>query len=339
MAVAPNPVTDDLPLGEPEPRLRHRMAYLLTACLLLFIVALLPFAIVSLVEHFREQPHARHSVAALSGQPVDRASVAIDLVGMDEWHGTVTARVTAQQECAGPCRWRDRYRFVSIWGDEFQPSDRPTVEQVTVPESPRVVTATFQLPIAGDPLRYPFDRYAMALGIIMDRLYPDGREETLTLAEAADYVTIWGSERIPRIHVEPVVVSSPDDPTVQVAEARQPYLFVDVVRFRRPLYLQVLTVCLVLLVTAAAAYAVFLRPLDQLIINAGALILGVWGIRVILLGTTLPGLTAVDLALWAVILFLLVTITVRTLWLLEEGTGWRVLRTLLPHRRDGEPPG
>jgi len=327
-----------MPLGGPGHRLRHRMAYLLTSFLLLFIVALLPFAVVSLVEDVREQYPPNRSIAALSGRPVDRASVAMDLTGMDEWHGTVSVRVTAQQECAGPCRWRDRYRFVSIWGDGFQPSDRPTVEQVTVPESPRVVTVTFQLPIAGDPIRYPFDRYAMALGIIMDRLYPDGREETLTLAEAADYVTILASARIPRINVEPLAASSPDDPTVQMADARQPYLFVDVVRFSRPLYLQVLTVCLVLLVTAAAAYAVFLRPLDQLIINAGALILGVWGIRVILLGTSLIGLTAVDLALWSVILFLLVTITVRTLWLLEQGTGWRVLRTLLRHRRDVEPP-
>jgi hypothetical protein len=338
MAAAPSPGTDDAPLGGPGHRLRHRTAYLLIAFLLLSIAALLPFAIVSLVEDFREERHPTHTVAALRGQPVDRASVAIDLIGMDEWHGTVTARVTAHQECEGPCRWRDRYRFVSIWGDDFQPSDRPTVELVTVPESPRVVTVTFQLPISGDPLRYPFDRYAMALGIIMDRLYPDGREETLTLAQAAPYVTIWASARIPRINVEPLVVSSSDDPTVQRAVARQPYLFVDVVRFSRPLYLQVLTVCLVLLVSAAAAYAVFLRPLDQLIINAGALILGVWGIRVILLGTSLIGLTAVDLALWSVILFLLVTITVRTLWLLEEGTGWRVLRMLLRHRRDVEPP-
>jgi hypothetical protein len=338
MAVAPSPVTDDVPLSGPRHRLRHRTAYLLVALLLLFIVALLPFAVVSLVEDFREEHNPNHSIAALSGRPVDRASVAIDLLGMDEWQGTVTARVTAHQECEGSCRWRDRYRFVSIWGDGFHPSDRPTVQQVTVPENPRVVTVTFQLPISGDPMRYPFDRYAMALGIIMDRLYPDGREETLTLAEAANYVTILASARIPRISVEPLAAPSPSDPTVQMAEARQPYLFVDVVRFRRPLYLQVLTVCLVLLVTAAAAYAVFLRPLDQLIINAGALILGVWGIRVILLGTSLIGLTAVDLALWSVILFLLVTITVRTLWLLEEGTGWPVLRTLLRHRRDVEPP-
>src|SRR5436309_13926818 len=169
MAGAPSPVADEVPRGAPGHRLRHRTAYLLIACLLLFIVAVLPFAIVSLVEDFREHPHVHHAIAALGGRPVDRASVAIDLIGMDEWQGTVTARVTAQQECAEPCRWRDRYRFVSIWGDEFQPSDRPTVEHVTVPESPRVVTRTFQLPIAGDPLRYPLDRYAMALGIILDR--------------------------------------------------------------------------------------------------------------------------------------------------------------------------
>src|SRR5215208_946684 len=143
MAVPPPPVPDDAPQGGPAHRLRNRMAYLLIACLLLFIVALLPFAVVSLIADFAEQHNANHSIAALSGQPVDRASVAMDLIGMDEWHGTVTVRVTAQQECEGPCRWRDRYRFVSIWGDGFQPTDRPTVEQVTVPESPRVVTATF----------------------------------------------------------------------------------------------------------------------------------------------------------------------------------------------------
>src|SRR3712207_5384893 len=195
MTVGPSPVTDDVPQAGPGYRLRRRIAYLLIAFLLLFIVAVLPFAIVSLVEDFRVEHEPNHSIAALGGRPVDRASVAIDLIGLDEWQGAVTARVTAQQECEGPCRWRDRYRFVSIWGDEFQPRDRPTVEQVTVPESPRVVTVTFQLPISGDPLRYPFDRYAMALGISMDRLYPDGREETLTLAEAGDYVTIWGSAR------------------------------------------------------------------------------------------------------------------------------------------------
>ena len=98
--------------------------------------------------------------------------------------------------------------------------------------------------------------------------------------------------------------------------------------FERPLYLTVLTGFLVVLVTAAAAHAVFPRPLDPLIINinAGALVLGVWGVRSILLGSDLPGMTVVDLALAVVILVLLATISARTLWLPEEGTQLRLLR-------------
>ncbi|MGH2600140.1 MAG: hypothetical protein ACRDJ9_12240 [Dehalococcoidia bacterium] len=338
MAQAPSPVPTDTSPGPPGRRLRQRTAYLLIILLLLFIVVLLPFAVHSMIVDFRQLAPPNHSIATVEGHTVDRGSVAVDLIGLNEWEGTVTVRVTAYQECAGPCRWRDRYRFVSIWGGDFQPSDRPTVEQVTVTESPPAVTRTFQLPLSGNPLRYPFDRYALALGVVMDRLYPDGREETLTLADADDYVTIWASARIPKIRVEALAEPTGDDPAIQAPADDQPYLFVDVIRFGRPLYLQVLTIFLVLLATAAAAYAVFLRPLDQLIINAGALILGVWAIRVILLGSSLPGLTAVDLALWSVILFLLLTITVRTLWLLEEDSGWRLLRTLVRHRRDPEPP-
>ena len=76
-----------------------------------------------------------------------------------------------------------------------------------------------------------------------------------------------------------------------------------------------------------------MRPLDQLIINSGALVLGVWGIRSILLGSAVPGLTAVDISLSVVILFLLVTITARTLWLLEENSDVRLLRPLMARLR------
>jgi hypothetical protein len=106
----------------------------------------------------------------------------------------------------------------------------------------------------------------------------------------------------------------------------EPYLVVDLVTFGRPLYLKALTILLVLLVSAAAAYAVFLRPLNELIIGSGALVLGVWGVRAVLLGPSLPGITAVDLALIVVMLFLLATITVRTAWLLEERSAVKPIR-------------
>lgn len=83
-------------------------------------------------------------------------------------------------------------------------------------------------------------------------------------------------------------------------------------------------------VTAAAAFAVFMRPLDQLVINAGALVLGVWGVRAILLGAGVAGLTIVDVSLLVVILFLLVAIAFRTRWLPDADSRVKILR----RRRD-----
>jgi hypothetical protein len=97
------------------------------------------------------------------------------------------------------------------------------------------------------------------------------------------------------------------------------YVVLKKLTFTRPLWLQILTVLLVLLITAAASYAVFIEPMSQLVVNAGALILGIWGIRTILVGQgTPPGATAVDLSLSIVILFLLIAIAVRMLRVLWE---------------------
>jgi hypothetical protein len=66
-------------------------------------------------------------------------------------------------------------------------------------------------------------------------------------------------------------------------------------------------------------------------------VLGVWGVRSTLLGSSLPGLTAVDLPLTVVTLFLLVMITVRTAYLLEEKSTLRLLRRWREAKSEAEP--
>jgi hypothetical protein len=90
------------------------------------------------------------------------------------------------------------------------------------------------------------------------------------------------------------------------------------------MYLKVLAVLLVLLVAAAASYAVFMRPFHELIVNAGALVLGVWGIRSILVPGSTSYVTAVDLSLSTVILFLLVAISTRALDFFREKCGMKL---------------
>jgi hypothetical protein len=95
-----------------------------------------------------------------------------------------------------------------------------------------------------------------------------------------------------------------------------------------------LAVMLVLLIASAAAYSVFLRPLSDLVVNAGALVLGVWGIRGILTPSNLYYITSVDLALSMVIIFVLGALTVRALIFVHDEAELNVLG-----RRRREAPG
>ena len=104
-----------------------------------------------------------------------------------------------------------------------------------------------------------------------------------------------------------------------IRAADDPFEYVEAfeLHFERPRYLRVLAVLLVLLI-AAAAYSVFLRPLHDLVLNSGALVIGVWGIRSILTPQNLFYLTAVDLALSTVIIFTLGAIMVRALLYIHD---------------------
>lgn len=311
------------------------VAYFIVATLLLFILAMLPFAITSVFSDVNEESA---TIFEIDTPPSDDdavfADVHLQVVNINEWDGTASIRVSINQSCKRECPWSDQFLFVSVYGDTTGKSyERPSTQVITIPANVRDVTQVIALPIYGDPLRYPFDGYRLVVGIVVERIAPDGTKQTLTTEEAEQYISVTMQGRIPRVKMDaPVSVDAAelDDPSND-----EPYAVIEALTFERPLYLKVLTVLLVLLVSAAAAYAVFMRPLDQLIINSGALVLGVWGIRSILLGTSVPGLTAVDLALSIVILFLLATITVRTLYLLEGNSAIGVIRWF--HRRK-EPP-
>jgi hypothetical protein len=187
---------------------------------------------------------------------------------------------------------------------------------ITLPPSLDAVTQTIQLPVRGLPLRYPFDEYTLQLGLMLERVLPDGTVQPLPPAEAPSHLFVSVQERLAQHTLD---APTPVDPQqVQGGSVQAPYIYLTKLNLHRLLHVQVLAVLLVLLITAAAAYAVFLRPFQDLVVNAGALIIGIWGIRTILTPTTLTYVTAVDLSLSVVILFLLGAITVRAVLFLYE---------------------
>lgn len=304
---------------------RLAIAHATVSVIVVAIIVLLPFGIISVVNDLRHPDVARHELTPRNDPNGVHADIHLEVVALNEWEGTASIRVSAIQSCGRVCPWSDRYIFTSIFGDAPGAStSRPGSAVVELSRSAPDVSTIIKLPVFGDPIRYPFDHYGMGLGVEIDRVQPDGTTTTLTRAEARDYAWITLESRIPRATASaPVAI-----PVSGVSDRlpRDSMATIQDLRFGRPPYLEILSLLLVLLVAAAAAFAVLMRPLDQLVINSGALVLGVWGVRSILLGTGVPGLTMIDIALIVVILFLLVAIAFRTLWLLEEDAPVRVLR-------------
>ena len=116
--------------------------------------------------------------------------------------------------------------------------------------------------------------------------------------------------RVPDMIMLPPVTIPPD-----ALSATDPFAFlrVQALTFSRPAYLEVLAVVLVVLIAISAALALFTRSISELTLGVGGLILGVWGIRSVLMPTSLPSVTAIDLALSWVILLLLFGFALRAI--------------------------
>jgi hypothetical protein len=289
----------------------YRTGFVATIVVLLFTGALLPLTIASVVYNILGPPQSRHfvvSTVAHDAMTPTHTDLHIQVVDLNEVTQLATLRVTGYHICETACGWSDRLRLYSLLGEEGEEGYPPSAS-LTLPPSLEAVTQTLQLPVDGLPLRYPFDDYVLRLGLVLDRVLPDGTIEALPPAEAPSHLYVTVQERLAQHTMDR---PTPVDPRQLRGGSGQPsYVVLTTLDFHRLLHVRVLAVLLVLLITAAAAYAVFLRPFEDLVVNAGALIIGIWGIRAILTPVNLTYVTAVDLSLSVVILFLLGAITVR----------------------------
>lgn len=301
-------------------RTRYRLAFLVVSGFLVSVVVLVPFAVRSVIADLVDpQSHRVYDLTPEPMRPPARTHLNLDLVGVDEWSGTVSVRVTGQHICQPPCAWSaTRVTIISIPQRYAQGQGLPPAVEVLFPsERAQPVNQTITLPVNGDPVLYPFDRYRFTLGFLAAYVPAEGTPPPPPGQSPVLFASVRSTA--PRLILSPPmpVAARADDPSAPSLG----YVLIADMTFSRPPYLKVLTVLLVMLVSAAAAYAVFLRPLDELVINSGALVLGVWGIRAILLGAAVPGITAVDLALSVVILFLLIALSARTALFLHARSG------------------
>jgi hypothetical protein len=306
----------------------YLVAFVISAMLMLAILGALPFSLASVVDDVlgpatgKVFPLLRASPSAIAA---DHARLHLAVIGIDEVQLLATLRISGNRVCRGTCAWRDRLLLVSISPtDDGEAEGLPPSVTVLLPDVSEAVSETVQLAVSGVPVRYPFDWYRLVLGVAFQRVYPDGRVESLAPDETARHLLLTIQEMLPRKHMwKPAAV---DRGSVRLAGSPVAYAAVYALTFEHPRYLRVLAVLLVLLIAAAAAYSVFFRPLGDLLVNSGGLVLSVWGVRSILTPGNLFYITAIDLALSMVILFTLSGLVVKVLMFAHDRGGLRVLR-------------
>ena len=312
---------------------RYRVAFFVTALVALGIVVTLPFSVKSVVDDVLGPVAGRVIQIRPPGSgPIEALHTKLHLavIGIDEVQLAATIRVAGDHRCPG-CSWKNRVLLVALAEDDAAANGLPPSASITLAPNDVEVSETVQLPLRGHPIHYPFDRYHLMLGVAYQRVDPDGRLETLSAEQARGHLILSLQELLPRNAMEGPFILDPR----RMRGRDDPFEYVDAfaVTFERPPYLRALAVMLVLLIASAAAYSAFLRPLHDLVVNSGALVLGVWGIRSILIPSNLYFITAVDLALSMVIVFVLGALTIRALLYVHDQAELGFLRR--PRR---EPP-
>ena len=187
--------------------------------------------------------------------------------------------------------------------DADQRRGLPPSAHLTLQPEDTVFSQSVQLPLRGQPSLYPFDTYTIWLGAGGTATYADGTVVEFGPATLGERVLTL-QNRIGDMVMSPPVPIDPRDAQAQT----DPFAFLTVqsLTFGRPAYLEVLAMVLVLLIAISAALALFTRSVNELALGVGGLILGVWGIRSVLMPTSLSTVTAIDLALsWVILLLLL----------------------------------
>lgn len=294
----------------------YRLALAVTVALVVLVVALLPIAIRSMQEVLGRGPEPLYDFA--TGQVVSEEAAAaaeadatyfnFGLVNLDEATGQITLAVSGNRNCGEACPTLDLV-FAALDDDADQRRGLPPSATITLAPDDRVFSHAVQLPVRGQPSLYPFDQYQVWLGVGGVATLPDGSTLELTPDTVGQNAVITLQNRIPDMIMPP---PTPIDPQA-VHAASDPYGFVAVrgLTIERPAYLEVLAIVLVLLITVSAVLALLTRGLDELVIGFGGLILGVWGVRSVLMPQALPTVTAIDLALSWLIMLLLLGLAIR----------------------------
>lgn len=315
----PGPLGDEPPAtGRHLGQSKHwyRVALLFTIILVVFVLIALPLAIGSMFGTlFGTTENAYYdlktgqplTVDEVEGSQQDRTYLNLGLADLDMDSLSLSLVASGHRQCRGECPELDLL-LLSLDPSPVRRGMAPSA-LLHIDTAIDVFTQEVELPIDGNPSLYPFDGYDIQLAIAGYSVNAAGTPTALTRANFDDNLEISVQDQITElVMLPPIGITLPqvvDNNDLLEALAGQR------LELARPVYLQVLSVLLVLLIGISGLMALFTRSIGDLVLGIGGLIIGVWGIRSVMVPQPLPTLSVVDLSLSGVILLLLVGLAIR----------------------------
>ncbi|MDQ6604505.1 MAG: hypothetical protein M3Z19_17420 [Chloroflexota bacterium] len=316
-----------MPVEASRVRRQNRTGFVLVAALILVMIVLIPFGLIDLIVDV-SNPSTEKLFTVTPIEAPDAATttynrVHVDVTAIDELGETMTLRVSGTHFCKDNCAARDKIVFYSI--DPFGRDEEglPANDSITLPTTPTQFSATLKLPIGSSLFRYPFDTDTLTLGLSLERIGADNKSVVVPVNEARGQLFVTVRDKVNRLRMDdPDLLNAADVRPLKVDNFD--YVAASDLTFHRSNYLKALVIAVLLLITTAVSYAVFLRTFDQVITNAGPIVLGIYGVRVLILGGFPTDVTAVDLILTGLVTFFLLITAARGLSYFQQRSGWRI---------------
>lgn len=306
----------DDPEGSTRTRFLHRIALVQAVILLAAVVIAMPMAFRSMGLQLTERqagtlydfPGGQPATVQAAEAVADAESfLNIAVIDLDAGDGNVTLAISGHRNCPDTCAELDMTLFSLDDNADVRRALPPSAPLKLDPSQP-IFSQTVQLPIRGRPSKYPFDNYVLWLGL-GGTVTQNGQTIPLTKELIEGKAVFTTQDQLRGFTMQAPVEVDP----ARVQGITDPFDFVGVqeLKFERPAHLEILAVLLITLIAVSAIMAVSMRGVSDLIFGIGSLVLGVWGVRSILVPQPVPVVTSIDLALSLVIMVVLLGLSMR----------------------------
>ena len=316
------------------PHRSDRLVYLLLVLAIIGLLVAVPFTLRSIgVELLGAQQEVFYDFPG--GDPVTLAAAKeleaiesfynITLLDVDESAGSIDIALSGNRHCENKDCPELTVTLIAYNGDVLVRRGLPPTETISIPTDVAAFSDQVTLPIVGWPSQYPFDRYRLRIGVAFARI-----EDGKTLYLPPDQVNGYSYGAIQNATRDLIMGPPVEVPLDTVFDPSDPFSPAGVqdVELKRPVYLLVLSVTLVSLITVSSALSLMSRAVNEALVGIGSLVLGVWGVRSVLVPANLGVVSSIDIALSLVIMMLMIGLTVRSAQHIRQ----RSAINLLPRR-------